>query len=147
MRHAPALYHSAHKRGSDADRRLLLRAGALRSARPRFQSHELPLFHLPAHERRPVRRLVQRGTLAFALRRRAGPVQVERKATRSFCPECGTQLAFELDGARDEIDVTTCSLDDPNRLVPTDHTRVSSKLEWVKLADGLPQFRESREEG
>ena len=56
-------------------------------------------------------------------------------------------VARSLDGARDEIDVTTCSLDDPNRIAPTDHTRVSSRLEWVKLADGLPQFRESREEG
>jgi hypothetical protein len=66
------------------------------------------------------------------------------KGTRSFCPECGTQLTFELDGAGDEIDVTTCSLDEPNRLPPVDHTRISSKLDWVELADGLPQFRESR---
>jgi len=73
--------------------------------------------------------------------------RTSEKATRSFCPECGTPLAFELDGARDEIDLTTCSLDDPNRMAPSDHTRVSAKLEWVKLGDGLPQFGESREEG
>jgi hypothetical protein len=78
-----------------------------------------------------------------------GPAFNRTSCHCSICrrTSCGTQLAFELDGARDEIDVTTCSLDDTNRLVPTDHTRVSSKLEWVKLADGLPQFRESREEG
>jgi hypothetical protein len=69
------------------------------------------------------------------------------KGTRSFCPECGTQIAFELEGAGDEIDVTTCSLDEPNRVPPVDHTRTSSKLEWVTLAYGLPQFRESRQEG
>ena len=69
------------------------------------------------------------------------------KATRSFCPECGTQIAFELEGAGDEIDVTTCSLDEPERVAPADHTRTSSRLAWVKLADGLPQFREAREEG
>ena len=69
------------------------------------------------------------------------------KATRSFCPECGTQLTFELDGPGDEIDVTTCSLDEPGRVPPVDHTRTSSRLEWVKLADGLPQFHESRQEG
>ena len=69
------------------------------------------------------------------------------KGTRSFCPECGTQITFELDGAGDEIDVATCSLDEPNRVPPVDHTRTSSKLEWVTLADGLPQFRESRQEG
>jgi len=69
------------------------------------------------------------------------------KGTRGFCPECGTQLTFEIDGAGDEIDVTTCSLDEPNRVPPVDHTRTSSRLVWVKLADGLPQFRESRQEG
>jgi len=69
------------------------------------------------------------------------------KGTRAFCPECGTQLTFELDGAGDEIDVTTCSLDEPNRVAPVDHTHTSSRLDWVKLADGLPQFREGRQEG
>ena len=68
------------------------------------------------------------------------------KATRSFCAQCGTQISFELDGA-EEIDVTTCSLDDPNDVPPIDHIHTSSRLEWVKLADGLPQFRESRKEG
>lgn len=67
-------------------------------------------------------------------------------ATRSFCPLCGAQLTFELDGAGDEIDVTTCSLDDPNRVPPADHTRTSSRLAWIKLADGLPEFPESRQE-
>jgi hypothetical protein len=68
------------------------------------------------------------------------------KATRSFCPRCGTQLTFEHDEASDEIDVTTCSLDDPERLPPEDHTCTSSKLRWVQLADGLPQYREARSE-
>lgn len=63
--------------------------------------------------------------------------------TRSFCPRCGTQLTFEHDDA-DELDVTTCSLDDPERLPPTDHTRTSSKLSWIKLSDGLPEHREKR---
>lgn len=68
------------------------------------------------------------------------------KGTRSFCPRCGTQLTFELEGL-DEIDVTTCSLDDPNALPPRDHTYVSSKLGWVNPADGLPRYRESRQKG
>jgi len=69
------------------------------------------------------------------------------KGTRSFCPGCGTQLTFELDGIGDEIDVTTCSLDEPELAPPVDHTRTSRRLAWVTLADGLPQFRESRQEG
>jgi hypothetical protein len=69
------------------------------------------------------------------------------KATRSFCPDCGTQITFDLDGAGDEIDITTSSLDDPNWVAPVDHTWTSGRLAWVKLADGLPQFREGRQEG
>jgi hypothetical protein len=68
------------------------------------------------------------------------------KATRTFCPGCGTQLTFEHDDLLDEIDVTTCSLDEPQRVPPRDHTRTSSKLGWVKLADGLPEYREARNE-
>lgn len=69
------------------------------------------------------------------------------KGTRSFCSLCGTQLAFEHDDLPHEIDVTTCSLDDPERLPPEDHTRTSSRLAWIKLADGLPEHREARPEG
>ena len=66
------------------------------------------------------------------------------KGTRGFCATCGTQLTFEHRDFTDEIDVTTCSLDDPNAVPPKDHTRVSSKLRWIELADGLPEFAESR---
>jgi hypothetical protein len=69
------------------------------------------------------------------------------RATRTFCPACGTQLTFVDDASPDAIDVTTCSLDDPELVPPRDHTFISSKLDWLKLADGLPQFRRSRSEG
>jgi hypothetical protein len=67
-------------------------------------------------------------------------------ATRTFCPRRGTQLTFERDDLLNEIDVTTCSLDEPQLVQPRDHTRTSSKLGWVKLADGFPQYREARNE-
>ncbi|QSA95782.1 GFA family protein [Methylococcus sp. EFPC2] len=66
------------------------------------------------------------------------------KGRRSFCPTCGTQLTFEHEDMPDEIDITTCSLDDPERLPPRDHTRTRSKLSWVELGDGLPEHPESR---
>jgi len=66
------------------------------------------------------------------------------KATRTFCPRCGTQLTFERDDLLNEFDVTTCSLDEPQLVQPRDHTRTSSKLGWVRLADGLPEYREAR---
>lgn len=69
------------------------------------------------------------------------------KAERTFCRDCGTQLTFEHVDFPDEIDVTTCSLDDPERVPPKDHTRTSSKLSWIKLCDQLPEFSEERDEG
>ena len=69
------------------------------------------------------------------------------KARRSFCPRCGTQLTFEHEDFLDEIDVTTCSLDDPDVLPPRDDIHTSSKLSWIHLTDGLPRHHESRQEG
>jgi hypothetical protein len=68
-------------------------------------------------------------------------------ATRTFCPNCGTQLTFVDDASPDEIDITTCSLDEPDGVPPRDHTFTSSRLAWLKLADALPQYRRSRSEG
>lgn len=69
------------------------------------------------------------------------------KGTRAFCARCGTQLAFESTDAPGEIDVTTASLDDPDAVPPKDHTRTSSRLSWIRLADALPEYRESRPSG
>jgi hypothetical protein len=55
-------------------------------------------------------------------------------------------LTFENDEASDEIDVTTCSLDDPEQLPPEDHTYMSSKLGWIKLADAIPGYSKARPE-
>ena len=65
---------------------------------------------------------------------------------RRFCPRCGTQVTFEDAALPDEIDVTICSLDDPNGLPPKGHIHTGSKLDWVKLADGLPEHREDSED-
>jgi hypothetical protein len=66
---------------------------------------------------------------------------VDCEGTRSFCPQCGTQT-FEHADFLEEIDVTTCSLDNPEALPPTDHTYTSSKLGWVQLADDPPVSEE-----
>jgi hypothetical protein len=62
---------------------------------------------------------------------------------RSFCARCGTQLAFRFND-RNEIDVTTASLDDPEQVPPADNTRTSSRLAWI-APDGRPDYRESRD--
>jgi hypothetical protein len=64
--------------------------------------------------------------------------------TRSFCPKCGTPLTFRSDRSPGEVDVTICSLDEPEEARPKDHTWSGSKLSWVELADRLPRFPEER---
>jgi hypothetical protein len=71
--------------------------------------------------------------------------QSSAKGRRTFCAKCGTQLTFEREDLPNEIDVTTCSLDDPNTLPPKDHTYTGSQLDWVKLADRLPEHRQHRQ--
>ena len=80
----------------------------------------------------------------LTLRGEAKRFRSTAKGVRSFCPECGTQLTFEHEDFPDEIDVTTSSLDRPDAVPPRDHTRTASKLPWVRLADGLPDYREAR---
>lgn len=60
--------------------------------------------------------------------------------TRSFCPHCGTPLAFE--GARwpDEIHLFLATFDTPNALAPKAHVNTIEQLAWVHLADGLPRL-------
>ncbi|HEY0469412.1 MAG TPA: GFA family protein [Polyangiaceae bacterium] len=66
------------------------------------------------------------------------------RVTRSFCPRCGTPLTYANDAADDEIDITIGSLDEPERMPPLDHSRVSAQLPWLKLCDGLPNYAEAR---
>jgi hypothetical protein len=61
---------------------------------------------------------------------------------RSFCGICGTQLTFR-DAVLDEVDVTTASLDDPERVPPNDNTRTNSRLGWI-AADGRHDYPEGR---
>lgn len=64
--------------------------------------------------------------------------------TRCFCARCGAHLTYESDAGAGFIDVTTCSLDDPEALPPQDHTQVEGQLGWLHLGDGLPRYPRSR---
>lgn len=65
--------------------------------------------------------------------------------TRGFCRDCGTQLTFQRDTLAHEIDITTCSLDDPALVPPRDHTRATRRVPWVALGD-LPVYPVHRPE-
>jgi hypothetical protein len=63
---------------------------------------------------------------------------------RSFCGLCGTPLTYAHDDSPETLDITTCSLDDPNAFPPTHHSWLSHDLAWVEFGDGLPTFAEWR---
>jgi hypothetical protein len=54
-------------------------------------------------------------------------------AYRTFCGECGTSLTYENESRPGEIDITTGSLDDPERFAPTKDVFADEKLSWVSL--------------
>lgn len=62
---------------------------------------------------------------------------------RSFCGDCGTPITYQRDGL-DELDVTTCSLDNPESAPPRDHTFTRSALGWAAVEDGLPRYEALR---
>lgn len=59
---------------------------------------------------------------------------------RSFCPTCGTPLTFMASPQAEEVDVTVCSFDHPEKVSPGGHTWVEDRLPWVQLADDLPTY-------
>ena len=63
---------------------------------------------------------------------------------RTFCAACGTPLTYEHRDHASSVDVTTCSLDDPNAFPPTHHSWLIHDLAWVRFGDGLPTFGEWR---
>lgn len=65
---------------------------------------------------------------------------------RSFCPNCGTQLTYRHQGEHGWVDVTICSMDDPEQMAPMDHVWASHRLSWMEHLDELPSCARSRME-
>ncbi|MCH2357626.1 MAG: GFA family protein, partial [Pseudomonadales bacterium] len=53
------------------------------------------------------------------------------KGRRQFCSDCGTPLSFHATDRLTDIDVTTCSLDDPDSYIPTRAGHEELKLKWL----------------
>ncbi len=62
---------------------------------------------------------------------------------RSFCGACGTPLTFITAPQAEEIDVTVCSFDHPDKVSPAGHTWVDDRLPWIQLTDELPKYRQA----
>lgn len=65
------------------------------------------------------------------------------EARRGFCAECGTQISFTASFMPGLIDLTLCSLDDPESIAPTLHIWHSRHLSWSEFADDLPRLAEA----
>jgi hypothetical protein len=58
-------------------------------------------------------------------------------ATRGFCAACGTPLTYQgLD--RPKIEVTICSLDEPDAVAPASQFGVESRIGWLAALPALP---------
>jgi hypothetical protein len=60
------------------------------------------------------------------------------KVIRTFCGTCGTPLAYTHADFPSSVDVTTCSLDDPEPFAPQEHTFRSERVGWLHVNDHLP---------
>lgn len=50
---------------------------------------------------------------------------------RTFCPNCGTHITFIGDNRKNEIDITTGSIDDPDIFPPEEDHAIKEKVSWV----------------
>ena len=68
------------------------------------------------------------------------------RVVRTFCGRCGTPLSYQRDDLPDELDVSVCSFDEPDRVPPTSHIWISHRVSWLALGDDLPQYPKTRPE-
>jgi hypothetical protein len=78
---------------------------------------------------------------SFAIEGPFVTIATSKGVDRGFCGQCGSSLTYANELRAHEIDVTLASLDDPASVAPIAHIWIDDKLPWVKIADGLPQYR------
>ncbi|MBN7819956.1 GFA family protein [Bowmanella yangjiangensis] len=62
---------------------------------------------------------------------------------REFCPTCGTPVVFRKQQAAKTVDVTLCSLDNPDSVKPQYHIWTTSQPVWHHIGDNLPQYSDN----
>jgi hypothetical protein len=60
---------------------------------------------------------------------------------RTFCGTCGTPLTYQHEASPDTIDVTTATLDAPEKFPPTREVWLSHRLAWEPLDEELRHFQ------
>lgn len=60
--------------------------------------------------------------------------------TRSFCARCGTPIAYQHADDAAAIELTTATLDDPERWPPSREIWHAQKLSWAASNPAVPHF-------
>jgi hypothetical protein len=76
------------------------------------------------------------------LRGRLASFQSSPPVTRSFCAQCGTPLAYQHTDNAGAIELTTATLDEPQRFPPTHEIWHSQKVGWAASDAALAHFSE-----
>lgn len=66
--------------------------------------------------------------------------QSSAQVTRSFCARCGTPLSYQHTNDTGAIELTTATLDEPERWLPTLEIWHSHKLSWAASDPTLAHF-------
>ena len=70
-----------------------------------------------------------------------GPTGSGRQHIIKRCNECGEAIVSYFGNTEHLAVIKVGSLSEPNLLPPQAHVFVNTKLDWLKLDDGLPQFQ------
>jgi hypothetical protein len=63
-------------------------------------------------------------------------------ALRSFCPKCGTGIAYRnVEFLPGIVDIQSATLDDPDALPAGAHIQVAERIGWMAAAHSLPEFQ------
>lgn len=73
--------------------------------------------------------------------------QADNKTIRQFCKNCGSSLLFESSYNRkaNTTEISLAAFDELANVSPNAHIYTESKVDWLKLADDLPQHLKYRE--
>ena len=66
---------------------------------------------------------------------------------RSFCPRCGSAIAYEAARFPDEVHLYLGSLDRPQDFPPQAHVYVAEQIAWLHIADELPRYATTSRDG
>ncbi|KGJ88700.1 GFA family protein [Thalassotalea sp. ND16A] len=73
--------------------------------------------------------------------------QASNNTIRQFCQHCGSSLTFcsSYNSQDNTIEIALAAFDDDINISPDAHIYTDTKVNWLKLNDGLPQYLQYRD--